>query len=274
MKKTLLTLALALLALPSFGAIQYEFFQKSTFEGGIVPTSEFTARATIDGSRYRIEFLAGDAYPAGTYAISTDGARHLFFVDPQKQWFTEFNMASAVTAVAATGIRITNLKSDLVKLDDVEPVAGVPTDHYQLRLSYDISLNYRQIPMTQHVETMIDMRTTTQFGSLGAAFGSEFNTGNPEVDKLIAAETTKIAGFPLRQNVTITLRFTSNRPAKSALQVAPTRVITREMRVTSIREIQPAAMAFTIPATYRKADPQDLPKAPPVHVLQMEPVSK
>jgi hypothetical protein len=272
--KTLLTLVFVLLALPAFGAVQYDFFQKSTFEGGLTPTSEFTARATVDGLRSRIEFLSGDAYPAGTYAVSTDGARHLFFVDPQKQWFTEFNIASAVTAVAATGLKITNLKADAVKLDDVELVAGVPTEHYQLRISYDISLNYRQIPMTQNVITVIDTRTTTQFGDLGAAFGSEFATGNAEVDKLIAAETTKIAGFPLRQNVTITLRFTSGRPAKSNLQVAPTRVITREMRVTSIRETATTPMAFTIPATYRKAEPGDLPKAPPVQVLQMEPVTK
>jgi hypothetical protein len=83
MKKTvLLTVALALLALPSLAAVQYEFTQKSTTDDAIVPMTSLTAKALLDGDKSRIDFMAGNLYPPGTYVITTDSSRRLFFVEP------------------------------------------------------------------------------------------------------------------------------------------------------------------------------------------------
>jgi hypothetical protein len=67
MKRLLVTLALASIAVPSFAAIQYEFMLKNTSDDAAKPSSDMTGRATIDGFRSRVEFLSGNLYPPNTY---------------------------------------------------------------------------------------------------------------------------------------------------------------------------------------------------------------
>ena len=82
MKTLLVTLALMLVAVSSSAAIHYDFVQKNTSPDPVEPVRELTARAVVDGERSRIDFLTGNLYPPGTYVISTDGSRRLFFLDP------------------------------------------------------------------------------------------------------------------------------------------------------------------------------------------------
>lgn len=274
MKKMLLSLVLVLLALPSFGALQYDFYQKSTSEGAVVPSTDLSGRATIDKDRSRIDFLAGDVYPAGTYLLSTDGARRLYFVDPEKKWYTEYNTASVATAIAASNITVTNLKSDLVKLGDSDTIAGIPAEHYQLTLTYDMTVLFRSMPLKLNVRTTVHSWTTARFGDIArSAFTNTLRTGNVEIDRIVELETTRVPGFPLRQTVTTATTNLSGRPPKSKLDLPTTRVTTRETVVTAIKEITPGLAMFALPVTYRRADPVDVPKAP-TQMLQFEPVTK
>jgi len=269
MKRTLLLLALILVAFPSLAAIQYDYRQKSVSEDAVVPTTDLTARALIDGTRTRVEFLAGNLYPPGTYVVSNDGAR-LFFIDPTKKWYTEFNAAGAVTAIGASNIKIENLHSDLKDLGDGPLMAEAPTRHYQLTVDYDITLTMRQIPLKQSVHTLIDNWTTTKFGDLSLnMFASGVRTGNADIDNMLDLESTKVTGFPLRQTVTIRTTLLT-RSIDSQLKVSPTRTIVREMQVTAIREMQPKAADFAIPAGYTRADTSERPKTA-TQVLTFEP---
>lgn len=275
MKKPLLTsLVLLVLATPLFAAIQYDFIQKSTVEGAVVPNSDLTGRAIIDGDRSRIDFIAGDVYPAGTYVVSTDGARNLYFVDPEKQWYTEFNTAAIASSLAASQIKISNLKSEVAKLGEGEIIAGIPTERHQLTISYEITVTLNRMPLRQSVKTVVRTWTTQKFGEVGRhAFSSNVRTGNPEIDQILELETTRVPGLPLRQTVTTTTTNLSGRPVKSELQLPATRTITREMWVTSIREVAPSPVAFSIPVSYRRADTVDVPKAP-AQVLEFRPATK
>jgi hypothetical protein len=270
MKRTfLLGLALTLLSLPLSAAIQYDYRQKSVTEDAVVPTTDLIARATIDGARTRVEFVSGNLYPPGTYMISTDGAR-LFFVDPTKKWYTEFNAAGAVTAIGASNIKIDNLRSDLKDLGDGPMIAGAPTRHLQLTIDYEVTLTMRQIPLKQGVHTLIDNWTTTKFGDLSLnVLAGGIRTGNAEIDRMLDLETAKVSGFPLKQTVVIrtTLLTRSN---DSQLKVNPTRTIAREMQVSSVREIQPKAADFMIPAGYTRANTGERPKTA-TQVLTFEP---
>jgi hypothetical protein len=261
MKRLMVTVALTLIAVSSSAAIQYEFVQKNTSADAVEPVSDLTGRAVLDGDRLRIDFIGGNLYPPGTYVVSTDGSRRLLFVDPTKEWYTEVNTASVATALGTSNIKIANLKSSLETRDDRPVIAGYPTEHSRLTISYDISVTVRSIPLKQHVRTEIDTWATSQFPSASAmSFLSGLRTGNADIDKLLEVETMRVKGFPLRQTVT-TRAVADVAPKKSALNTPAAKTIVREMWVTSIQETAPDPRLFTVPASYHRADVQEAPKA-------------
>lgn len=261
MKRLPFAVALALVAFSSSAAIQYEFTQKNTTTAAVAPVTDLTARAVIDGEKSRVDFVGGSLYPPGTYVISTDGSRRLFFVDPTKEWYTEVNTAGVATALGSSNIRITNLKTSLENKDDRPLIAGYPTEHTRLTLTYDIAVTVRSMPLKQHVRTEIDTWATPRFPAAAASsFLTSMRTGNPEIDRLLDAETLKLTGFPLRQTVT-TRAIVDLPPTRSELNVPTTKTIVREMWVTSIREVPPDASLFLVPAKYRRADIPEAPKA-------------
>src|SRR3954453_14883842 len=105
MKKNLPLIALFLLVLTASSAssasaaIQYEFRQTTSSDLETIPSTDCAGRAIIDGDRSRIEFVTGNAYPAGTYLIATNGSRTMTFVDPSKKTFVEINAASVTSAI-------------------------------------------------------------------------------------------------------------------------------------------------------------------------------
>jgi len=238
----------------AFAAVRYEYFQTTRGEGDD-RGADLNARAFIDGQRSRIEFISGNAYPPGTYMISTDGARRLLFVDPTQKMYTEVNTLGIASAIGTSNIVITNLQSSVTRLDDNKVIAGIPTDHYRLTMTYDITVTFRSMPLKQSVRTIIDKWTTVRFGDVAdVAFGSSVQTGNDKIDELISAETTKIKGFPLRQTVSITTINNTGQAVGSKLVLPATRTKTRETTVTSISEMPSDDKLFRIPAGYQRTD--------------------
>ena len=273
MKKMVMgvVVALTLVARSGYPARQYDFFQSSRNDSDSNQSSEMNGRATVDGQRTRVDFLSGSAYPPGTYVISTDGAKKLLFVDPLQKTYTEFNAMAIAAAIGTTNIKISNLQSSVVKLEDGRIIAGVPTDHYRLTMSYEITVNLRHA-ITQSVRTTIDKWTTVRFGEgATAAFDSATQTGNPQIDELIAAETTKIKGFPLKQTIQVVTLSQLPSSKESQLQLPSTRTRTHEMTVTSISEIQPKDAIFSIPAGYRKLNFDDNVTKSQTQVLTAQP---
>src|SRR5438105_745304 len=278
MKKNLPLIALLLLvvtASSASAAIQYEFRQTTTSDLESIPSTDCAGRAIIDGDRSRVEFLSGNAYPAGTYIIATNGSRMMTFVDPLKKSFVEVNAASVVSAIGARKITIANKKIDVTKMPDQTTVAGFPTEHYQMTMSYDITVAFGNLPLTQTVKTTIDKWTTNAFGEVGDIFlaSGALHTGNPDLDDLMSAENTNIKGFALKQTVTVTtINSHAAQNTSSQLHVNRTVTQTRELLVTSIQPVTVNVATFSIPVTYHKAGPihDDTQKAP-MQVLSMEP---
>ena len=260
MKRLLVTVALAIFALPSFAAIQYEFTVKSTSDDAIVPATDLSGRATVDGDRSRVDFLGGNMYPPGTYVLTSEASRRLTFVDPSKQWYTEVNTSGIATAIGASNITVENFQSNVEQLGDHRTIAGVEADHYRITMSYDITVVKSSMPLKQHVRTEIDTWNTLKFGLVHQSFlTGGFKTGNAQLDKIIETEATKVQGFPLRQTVTIKTSY--DLPVRSNLNKPTQRTITRETWVSAIRELKTNPAAFVLPANYRRADTPDLPKA-------------
>jgi hypothetical protein len=273
MKKlpAVLGVVLALIAFPAFAAIEYEFFQKTTTEDPLVPTTDLTARAVVDGLRTRVEFRGGTLYPPGTYAVTSDG-RRMFFVDPENKSYTEVNMGGTLTALAASNVRIENFQSNVELLPDKQNVAGIDADHYRLTINYDITVRMGNIPLKQHVTTIVDSWTTTRFGTVPQdPVSSMGTTGNPQLDELLSA--AKVIGFPLRQTVTTKTQHNLPTNPKSKLEVAPVRTSVREMWVSSIREISGQGISYAVPKAYALATAPDAPRST-TKVLTFEPEGK
>lgn len=275
MRKNVVVLGvvLALVAVPAFAAIEYEFSQKTTTEDPLVPTTDLTAKAIIDGARTRVEFRSGTLYPPGTYAVSHD-PRQVFFVDPVNKSYTEVNMAGATTALAASSIRIENFKSNLEQLKDKPVIAGIETEHYRIEISYDISVRMGNVPLKRRVNTTIDSWNTNRFGEMAQDFisgGRTYVTGNEQLDKLMAS--TRLPGFPMRQTITTRTQHDLPRVKGSQIDVPQVRTAVREMWVNSIREIPATGILFTVPATYAKANTPDAPRAA-TKVLTFDPEGK
>ncbi|MEA2338113.1 MAG: hypothetical protein QOE82_2120 [Thermoanaerobaculia bacterium] len=279
MKKNLLFFALFLLvvtASSASAAIQYEFRQTTSSDLESIPSSDCVGRAIIDGDRSRVEFLGGNAYPIGTYVIATNGSRLMTFIDPSKKSFVEVNAAGVATSLGSRKITIANKKLDVTKMPDETKIAGFPTEHYRMIMSYDITVAFGNLPLTQTVKTTIDKWTTTAFGDVGDTFlaSGALKTGNPDLDEIVSAENTAIKGFALRQIVNVTtINNQAARKNDTQLRVNRTVTQTRELVVTSIQPTATVNVAmFSIPATFHKAGPvQDDTQKSPVQVLNMEP---
>src|SRR5687768_9498220 len=135
-----LGVALVFLAHAAFAGIRYEFVQTSRSDSDRSPAVDLTARAVVDGDRSRVDFISGNAYPPGTYVISTDGARKMFFVDPTQKLYTEVNTLSIAAAIGTSNIVIENFVSTVTKLPDTVQIAGLTGEHYRLTMTYDITV--------------------------------------------------------------------------------------------------------------------------------------
>lgn len=273
MKTNVLVLGvvLAVISLPCSAAVEYEFSQKTTTEDALVPSTDLSGKAIVDGARTRVDFRAGTLYPPGTYAVSTN-ARQVYFVDPANKTYTEVNLDGTASALAASGIRIDNFKSNIERLTDRQMIAGVEADHYRVTFSYDITVRRGNMPLKRHVNTTIDSWNTSRFGDISQGFiTGGTSTGNPQLDKLL--EATRLPGFPLRQTITTKTQHDLPAQARSELKVAPVRTSIREMWVTKIREMNPSGISFTVPVTYARADTPDAPRAA-TKVLTFDPEGK
>ena len=275
MRRVMLGVVLVLAVQNANAAIEYEFRQISHSDLENVGPTDFSGRALIDGDRSRVEFLAGTGYKAGTYVISTNGSRTMTFVDPAKKAYLDVNAGTVASTVGAAKFTITNKKVDLTKMDDHPIIAGLPTDHYRLSLSYDITLNVGELTLTQAVTSLEDKYVTGAFGEVSSTYlaAGALKTGNQDLDDLIEIENTKVKGFVLKQVSSTTTTNNSKPVPGSKLQVSRTNTTTREITVTSIQPKAAVNMAvFMVPVGFHKADitKDDTTKAP-FHVLSLEP---
>ncbi len=278
MKNVWVGIVVLLAAFSAFGAVQYDFMQRSQSEIETIPSNEFSGRAIIDGDRSRVDFISSNnSYPVGAYVISTNGSRTLTYVDPLMKSYTEVNAAAVAAAIGTSNIKVTNLKSDVVKLDDHPEIAGISTDHYHMTISYDMTVTIRSKALSQSVRTEVDKWTTVTLGDVSETFLSNggVHTGNPEIDQLIDLETTKIKGLPLKEVTKTTLRNLEGALPNSQLKLSEVRTMIRELVITSIKQVKPDPSVFSVPLNFKKTSGEPTKaQQTQVTILSFDPGSK
>ncbi len=272
MKTMVLAISLLLAVTGVQGAVQYEFRQTYRSDVESMPSNDTTGHAVIDGDRYRVDFLGGTAYPPGSYVISN--SKQQIWVDPAKKSYVEVNAAGVASALGSSRIVISNKKIDVTPMADHPIIAGLPTDHTRMVMSYVIAVPVGQITLKQSVTAVIDKWTTMAYAGVAENFlaGSAIHTGNADLDELFTAENSQIKGFPLRETTEITTVNANPSAPNSKLALKPTHTQTRDLTITSIQATaEVAAALFQIPAGFHKATPlRDDTQKTPVHVRSLE----
>jgi hypothetical protein len=257
MKRVVWGLILVTVATAAEAAVRFQFRQtsRSDFQGA--PPSDITATAIVDGTRSRIEFpTGGPGYARGSYMIADQFTGNVSLVDPEKRTFRSMNLGNQLSSAARSGITISNLRSTAKDLPDQPVIAGIPTRHSRIEIQYDITVVIASIPLKQSVTTVIEEWSTEAFGDIRGALqaSSSLRTGNPQLDEMLQAETSKLRGLPMRQIVTITTRSEARRNANSELKVNPTKMQISELLVASVETIPSSEAHFIVPPTFHRVE--------------------
>ena len=230
----------------------WEFTSTTKAEGGRHADKMGNAmKGTLDGQKAKFEFTQGSNPMMGTgsYMVTEDGGKTMYIVHPDKKTYSLFDLKSMMgMAGGIMGMMNMQVKDPKVEklLDESgDKILGYRTTHYKFKTTYTMTMNI--FGMTRATDTIQEqeMWTTTALKDAVNAFRSfqqGMKSGNEELDKLIAAETEKAQGFPLK---TITTHTTKDSNGKSE--------ITRTtMEVTDLKSASPSASVFKIPAGYQE----------------------
>jgi hypothetical protein len=278
MRKSVLGVILLMAVQTASAAIRYEFRQTTSSELEGAHATDCSGRAVIDGEKSRVEFTNCNAYPSGSFVLTTNGSRVLTFVDPVKKAYADVNAGAVASALGSTKIVISNKKVNTVEMPDHPVIAGMPTNHIRLTIAYDITVTFGNLPLTQSVQTVIDRWTTMAFGDVAEIFlsGGALRTGNADIDELFAFENASGKGFPLKEIMRTTTINNRAQAVKSKLNVSRMVTVTRELEVTSVQQVaQVAANIFEVPAGFHRADPiKDDTQKSPIQTLSMQPAGQ
>lgn len=254
-------------------AVLYDFRQTARSDSSGDQT-EASGAGIIDGDRSRVDFTAGTAFPIGAYIISRKGADQILLVDPKRSVYGEIDLSTMASMLASGSIEVTGVTSNVTQLPDHPTISGFPTDHYRIETSYRITLKNGPLPLTQDVHTVIEKWTTNAFGDVAGGFldRSVLKTGEPNLDKVLEAEFSKVKGLPIRQISTVSTTGVGNL-ARGGKKVgySPKRTSVNEILLSNIRVEAVPSSLFEIPAGYTRADERDSKGDDNrMHVLSME----
>ena len=263
MRTKLYVVALSIAAMSSasgFDAIRYTITQTSRSEVRDIPSGQQSGTVIVDGEQSRINLDGKSVYGENAYVLAFPGSRKMIIGDDGK------------VSLAAAKITITNLHKDFKQLPDHVEIAGVPTNHYRLEASYDMTVMFGEIPLTQNVRTVIEKWTTSAFGDVSDALSANLmKSGNPQLDELIANETIEMKGMPVRQLVTVVTGPPSGHKATVANKnLVTTRKQSTEILVSSIGVVASDPSLFKIPDSYKRLD-SSAPTEETIHNLTLGP---
>jgi Domain of unknown function (DUF4412) len=253
MKRLVLFLILIVMALPAFAGIHYKAVTKTDDPKN--PTN-IQVEGWVSGDKAKVEFeeSANPIAKSGAFLITKDGGKTIYLVDPEEKTYAEWDLQAMLGMVGSVmqgmgpllKMEFSDPKIEKLLDEDGGTVAGLPTRHTRYRTSYNMKIKVLGMGNEANVVTEQDIWATDKLQdiALGVWLRSDPpRTGNPQFDKLIAAEADKAKGFPLK---TVTVSTTTQKKG----QTTTTR---STMEVTQLdTSANVAAASFEIPAGYQE----------------------
>jgi hypothetical protein len=256
--KILLVSAAFLAATPGFAGIHYKSTTRTESQGSRAQSSDIQAEGWVSGEKVKVAFLTSNGNPmaqAGTYILSKDGGKTIYLVNPQDKTYAEWSLQGMLGAVGAImngmgpllKVQFADLKSTKLGEDDGGTVVGLPTRHYKYRTTYTMTVKVLGMGNTADVVSDQDVWATSRLTDLGLGVwlrAEPQRTGNAEFDKLIAAESGRFQGFPLK--VVTTNTSTSKKGDKTTTTRSTVEVTSLDANASI------PASTFEIPAGYKE----------------------
>ncbi len=251
MKRGIAALIVTLMSAPLFAGMTYQFQSVTTGKNG----SELAGKASVEGTNMRLDFSKGDKviFKNNSVVISKDGGKSMFVIDPKEKTYFEFSLDDLFGALggmsnAMPGMFKMTIENQSVKLTgsgDGGVIEGYPTKRYVVDSAYDMNIKIMGMKQNSKIKTTSETWTTEKIGREYATFVQQkgFRTGMEDLDKLIAAQTAAIKGFPLKQ--VLTTVSTANNKSETSVTT---------MTVSSLKTTTVPASQFEIPAGFKETD--------------------
>ena len=249
--KQSLAVAIALLAAVSaFAGLTYDF--KSVTGGNADQTIAGSVRA--EGPNMRIDFTTGDGtlFTTGSYALSTGGSK-LMVADPAAKTYYELDTDALLGGAdallgqfgGAVKFEVTDPKVHVTSSGAAGTMAGFPAQKSRVDSSYSMVMDAFGQKINIAVEMGTDVWWTDKIPAEAMNFLQmrSFRTGVEAVDKMLAAQTSAVKGFPLKQ-VTTTKIVMNNNPITT----------TSTSEVTNVKQGKVEASVFAKPTGLKKID--------------------
>ena len=249
-------LLLAALFAPVAARAGYHFKSTTTIETQREPMRT-VVEAWIDGDRGRVDFKesANPFAEAGTYMLTRDSGRTLLLVNPEEKAYGEMSLDALLGSIGAVmgggmgpllKIEIANPKVETL-LDEAGPtMLGQATRHLKFRSTYQMKV--KVFGMGKASDVVSEEEYWVAENLLDKTFGmwlrtGKVKTGNADLDRLIATQTEKLQGVPLKSVVVST-----------TTQGGKVQKTVSTMEVTALDSFTKAPVSFDVPAGYEERE--------------------
>jgi hypothetical protein len=214
-----------------------------------------TGKVFAAGTSYRVELDPKDGeLPLYPVEVSTDGGEHETAIDPARRFYYSLKHEANPTSglftlfpIRPLSQTVTNVQFAVVEEPAPEPVSGLKTREYEIRLSYDTKV---QISKSETVPGKVSLRARYWMAedrevAVPVSLRPALRSGIPEIDSRLTGVLAKLRGLPVKQEVTITAESPGNEPQKS--------VVTQTIRDLHTAAIKPGQ--FMVPKGFRYHEP-------------------
>jgi len=216
-----------------------------------------TTQGFADGTKFRLELEESKTVdnPQGAYALSVDGGRTVYLVEPARQEFARVDTQTLMAKVKQrftalmkeTTLQFESPKVETILTEAGEELDGHPTRHYKVRISY--SMHFLKTDARRSYVEYQDLWMASDIEQQGASNLLVYfrPTGDSRIDNAWQQELAQMPGFPLRQ---VTLRTEVNEEGNS-------RVLRISREITKVRTGPVPASMFVLPAGYKETVAQE-----------------
>ena len=192
------------------------------FDGYPEPSTQ-TGHVTVDGDRYRVERDPEDDPRTYDVILTAGGDDQAKALNLENRTFFDATGEPEVTSGLYLLLPIGDKKRTKdfaleVSDEDGEALAGYPTRKRTLHFSYTVSIDFHGEKITGTVRSTASYWVTDQLSlQLPPLLRPHVQTGFSEIDESLAAELSKMKGFPLKQHVSITRAVSGEAPDTATL---------------------------------------------------------
>jgi len=250
MKHNIIAMGL-ILATTASAIAGIEFTSKVTNKQGQTVSR---TKGWVDGPRAKIEYVSGQASAGlkrGSYILSQDGGKTVYAVDPQNRSYMKFDIDKLASKVgdfmnAAGGfisLKFTNPKFKTISDSRGTERYGLSTRHVKTETSYTVTASVFGQKNITSISRKDEVWLTKKLKDSGMQIWTQqrsIKTGNQDIDKIIASETKRLDGIPLKITSITTTKENNDKPE----------VTTVTHEITSLKQSKIAAGTFDIPKDY------------------------